>query len=430
MFEFDTNFNIDTGDLNKIYVGSGVHLYKDVTFSFSLLDPLGNIIENDSQLISNPLINEVIFDILDTGGNLIYKNYKSGTTSRSITISEVENESIFGKYNPNFGVGVTVTNKIGSAPFQSKFYTYGNELNISDYVVYDGSGLSTYIRNGFWSFNYISGDLINFYVKTNTGSNVLVNWGGSDFEIYASQEIVSNNFSLISTNTVFNEIIVENTYENNLTYANVDKYDVYASIEDNIILPESNKINQSQNQFYKFSIKKEYFDNLYRFKIKPIELEYDIPYYFKVVPFSSVGSGQAISFGPNVFKSFISTGEEIQTSNQFQLAHGESSMKLDFLTGEITTTGLSTIDIIERGVYNTILYTTQITDSNNTVYSSELKIVDTNNSLIGSGISFSEYAISDNSQVTYSAIADQSYIYVYVENVLPTGIYKLYKTLI
>jgi hypothetical protein len=429
MFEFDTNFNINTGDLNLSYVGSGVHLYKDVTFSFSLLDPLGTIIENDAQLISNPLVDKVIFDILNTGGNLIYQNYKSGTTSRSLTITEAENISIFGKYEPNFGVEVTVTNKIGSSPFKSKFYAYGNELSIDEFKVYDGSGLSNYSQNNFWSFNFTSGEINNFYVKTSQGGNVIIGWG-NDFKIYNSQEVVSEVFYADSINSVLNEIIVENTYQNNLTYVNIDRYDIYASTEDNIILPESETINKLQNQFYKASIKREFFDDLYKFNIKPIGFEYDVPYYFKAVPFSSVGSGRAISFGPNVFKSFISTGEEIQTSNQFQLIHGESSMKLDFLTGQIITTGLSTIDIIERGIYNTILYTTQITDSNNTVYSSELKIVDTNNSLIGSGISFSEYAISNNSRVVYSATADQSYIYVHVQNVFPTGIYKLYKTLI
>jgi hypothetical protein len=105
-------------------------------------------------------------------------------------------------------------------------------------------------------------------------------------------------------------------------------------------------------------------------------------------------------------------------------------MKLDFLTGEIITNGLSMIDIIDRGAYNTILYTTQISDSNNTIYSSDLKLVDTNNSTIGSGISLSEYSISDNSKVNYFATGDESSIYLYVSGVSPTGTYKLYKTLI
>ena len=94
MFEFDTTFDVNTGELEASYIGSGVHLYKDVTFSFGLIDPMGNFIENDAQMIANPLINEVIFDIMDTGRNIIYPTYKSGVTSRSITITENENESI------------------------------------------------------------------------------------------------------------------------------------------------------------------------------------------------------------------------------------------------------------------------------------------------------------------------------------------------
>ena len=87
-----------------------------------------------------------------------------------------------------------------------------------------------------------------------------------------------------------------------------------------------------------------------------------------------------------------------------------------------------TIDIIERGKYNTISYTTQIIDANNTAYSSELKLVDTYLSSKGEGISLSEYAISSNSNVSFSVENDASYIYLKVSGVIPSAIYKLYKT--
>jgi hypothetical protein len=524
MFEFDTTFNVNTGELDFSYIGSGVHLYKDVTFAFSLIDPMGNIIENDAALISNPLIDSVIFDIMDTGRNIIFPTYRSGTTSRSITITEYDNESIFGQYNPNFGVRVTLTNKIGADPFVSEFYAYANTPSISNIIVSDASGKNNYNQSGFWKFNLIPSLLTGMFLGTQSSGNVNINWGndpydivedtvyitgeydsiyssGDNFSILNSNLVIANisghnfesgavvtisgitgtgvnelatgfngvfplinitrdqfqyyipntgtaigsgiadikltkgayNYNDIITDRIYDKIILENTFNNDLKYLNIERYDIYASAIsfDDIKLPESTYINKTDNPNFVYSYEARTLEDIYKLKILPVSLSYDVPYYFKVVPYSSIGSGDAILFGPNVFKqeAVVETGAEtVFNTNQINLNHGESSMNLDFITGQINTSGIHAIDIIERGIYNTISYTTQITDKNNTVYSSEIKIVDTNNSTIGSGISFSEYSISDNSYVTYSATGDQSYIYLYVSGVKPTGIYKLYKT--
>jgi hypothetical protein len=514
MFEFDTIFDVNTGELEASYIGSGVHLYKDVTFSFGLIDPMGNVIENDAQMIANPLINEVIFDILDTGRNIIYPTYKSGITSRSITITENENESIFGSYNPNFGVRVTVTNYLGTDPFVSEFYTYGNEPGISSYKVYDASGFDDYNSSGFWKFNLIPSLLTGFQVKTVSTGDVRIIWGDDSYDvvpdtIYSTGDNIiydspglnftRSNSTLVTANVsghtfssgnvititgitnatdfngtyvvtnattgqfqynttgfgyatgsgmasatltrgayfysgiivpLYDQILVNQTFANDFNYINIEKYDIYASESSfqEILLYQSNKISASQNKNFVYSSNKEGFEDLYQLKILPIGLKYDTPYYFKVVPYSSIGSGEAISFGPQIFKSTPNIEETITSSNQFQLAHGDSSMNLDFITGTIDTNSLYTIDIIERGKYNTVSYTTQITDANNTVYSSELKLVDTYLSSIGEGVSFSEYAISSNSNVSYSIQNDNSYIYLKVSGVIPNAIYKLYKT--
>jgi hypothetical protein len=514
MFEFDTTFDVNTGELEASYIGSGVHLYKDVTFSFGLIDPMGNVIENDAQMIANPLINEVIFDIMDTGRNIIYPTYKSGVTSRSITITENENESIFGSYNPNFGVRVTVTNTLGTDPFVSEFYTYGNEPSISSYKVYDASGFDDYSTTGLWKFNLIPSLLTGFQIKTASTGDVRIVWGDDPYDIvpdtiystgtgviYNSSGLnfTRSNSSLVTANVsghtfssgnvititgitnatdfngtyvitnattgqfqynttgfgyatgsgiagvtltpgayfysgiispLYDQILVNNSFVNDFNYINILRYDIYASQSslDEIILYESDKFSISQNKNFVFSSNKEGFEDLYQLKILPIGLEYDTPYYFKVVPYSSIGSGAAISFGPQVFKAALNVEEKITSSNQFELIHGDSSMNLDFITGIIDTSDLYTIDIIQRGLHNTISYTTQITDANNTVYSSELKLVDTYLSSAGSGISISEYAISSNSNVSYSIQNDNSYIYLKVSGVIPSAIYKLYKT--
>jgi hypothetical protein len=514
MFEFDTTFDVNTGELEASYIGSGVHLYKDVTFSFGLIDPMGNVIENDAQMIANPLINEVIFDIMDTGKNVIYPTYKSGITSRSITITESENESIFGSYNPNFGVRVTVTNHLGTNPFVSEFYTYANKPIISSYKVYDASGFNDYNLSGFWKFNLISSLLTGFEVKTQSTGDVRIAWGDDPYDVvpdaiyttgsgitYFSSGLnfTRSNSTLVTANVsdhgfsngnvikitgitnaidfngtyvvtnaisgqfqynttgfgyatgsgyagvtlesgayfysgmiipLYDQILINQNFKNDFNYVNIEKYDIYASEVslDEILLYENEKIPSSQNKNFVYSSNRESFNDLYQLKILPIGLKYDTPYYFKAVPYSNIGSGEAISFGPQIFKSEPTSGENISSSNQFKLIHGDSSMNLDFITGSIDSSGLYTINIIERGIYNTILYTTQIIDVNNTVYSSELKLVDTYLSSIGSGVSFSEYAISDNDDIVYSIQQDNYYIYLNVSGVKPFARYKLYKT--
>lgn len=518
MFEFNTNFNVNTGELEAVYIGSGVHLYKDVTFSFNLIDPLGNTVQNDRELINNPLINEVIFDIMDTGRNVVFEAYQSGTTSRSITLNKDENESIFGTYNPNFGVRATVTNKIGTDPFVSEFYTYGNKPIISPYYkVYDGSGFEKYDPTTFWKFNLNPSLLTGFEVKTASTGDVRINWGDDPYDVvpdtiystgtgvtynssglnftrsnstlvtanvsghtFSSGNVVTItgitypidfNGTYVVTNAIsgqfqynttgfglatgsgiagitlasgayfysgiiepeYNKIVVYSNIENNFGYINIERYDIYVSESslDEIVLNESDRIQPNENPNFLISSFKTNIIDVNKTDIQPLGLLYDVPYYFKIVPFSSVGSGEAISFGPKIFKSpqnFIEVETGTSILNQINLVHGDASMNIDFITGSINTSGLSIIDTIERGKYNTISYTTQITDSNNTVYSSELKLVDTYLSSIGSGISISEYAISNNSNISYSVESDSSYAYLKVSGVIPNAIYKLYKT--
>ena len=88
MYEFETFFDVNTGNLTQVFSGSGVHLNKDVTFSFGLIDQQANVVNSDQQLIANPLINTIAFDILNSDGSVAIPNYLSGGSARSITISQ------------------------------------------------------------------------------------------------------------------------------------------------------------------------------------------------------------------------------------------------------------------------------------------------------------------------------------------------------
>ncbi len=369
MFEFDTQFIIDTGILSATYTGSGVHLNKDVTFDFSLIDQQENLILSDFDLINNTLINNISFDILDSTGKTIVPNYKSGTTSRSLTLTEIENASIFGSYTKDFGVRVTVSNSINNKLFKSEFYAYGNVPNIS------------------------------------------------------SSEITDGNTSYLATEQLYDKIVVNLQLSNSLKYVNVQKFDIYASQQNNITLYSDPNLRSSDNPYYLYTQSVQDATEVNQIIIKPVGLSYDIPYYFAIVPYSTLGSGSAIYFGPNVFaRSSDSDIPSIISANQLELFLGDEIVNTSLITGQITAVGNHLLDSIESGVYNTVLYTVQIKEGS-TYTSSELKLV--TNGISGALL---ESPITNSGQLTYSVDQSGSFTNVYVLGVTPTGYYKIYKT--
>jgi hypothetical protein len=379
MYEFETSFNADTGNLSQVFSGSGVHLSKDVTFSFSLIDHQLNTIENDQQLIENPLINNLAFDILDSGGNVVFPNYISGGTSRSIYISESANRSIFGRYTKDFGVRVRMSNYLDDKISTGEFYVYGNVPSVDEPIyVSDGNDPS-----------------------------------GSE----PSPE-----------DKVFDEIIVNLKYKNNSKYINFERYDIYASTGDNIVLYDDPSIPPKNHADFLYSQNIQNTENLFTLNIKPFGLDYNVPYYFKVVPYSSLGSGDIISFGPKIFaKQTEQTNSIIISSNQFELFDGEESMNLTYKTGAITGgAGPYEIDRIETGLYHTLSYISEI-QTGNYFTSSELKL--TLSSITGNSVI--EIPINNDGQLTYSVGSSGPYCVLYVDRVDTedfTGLYKLYKT--
>lgn len=371
MFEFDTSFTIDTGNLGQTFSGSGVHLYRDVSFSFQLIDLQENTIENDQELILNPLVNSVSFDILDYTGGLVIQNYKSGTTSRSFNLTELENESIFGEYTKDFGVRMKMSNNVNSNIFVSEFYAYGNTPVVIDYDISDGS---------------------------------------------ADQYLINEQ--------VYEEIILDVEYSNQFEYMAVERYDIYASTDSEIVVYESPLSRVSDNEDFLYSQYTKNVEDVNQVIIKPIELEYNIPYYFKVVPWSYLGSGTHINFGPKIFaKEITGSGVTIVSANQFELFAGEESVNFSLLTGLIDNSGLNVLDSNESGIASTILYTVQIKDGSGYTTSSELKLV------LNSGSStFLESTINNTGQLTFSI--DQSGLYnlFNVSGVIPDAYYKIYKT--
>jgi hypothetical protein len=385
MFEFPTTYTLNTGALTDYYTGSGVHLYKDVSLFFDILDPEGSTFLTDAELANSALVKNISFDVLSTGKNLIYENYRSGKT-RFIKISEQENINLFGFYQKDFAIRASITNTVNDELFLAEFYLYGNVPSINSIAAYDGSSGSFASGSGVY-------DKIQLNIRFNNDSNY----------------IKYNRVDVYAHTSALNDVGLQahGSLDLNAIYSN--PYYVYTQ--------------PALSDFYENS-----FSSVIDIPISRIS--YDVPYYFAVIPYSELGSGDATYFGPLTAtrENQDNPGESVFITNQIQLNHGTSSMIMDYITGYITgaINTNTVLDAIPKSSYSTITYTSQISDSTLTVSSSELKIVITATG-ISSGVSFSEYAISDNDYPIYSYTDSGDYVYLKVSGVSPTGIFKLYK---
>lgn len=385
MYEFDPSYTLNTGDLTATATGSGVHVNRDVALLFQIVDPNGNVVDNDVDLNRNQLISGISFDILSTGGSIIYANYRSGK-SVYFALDEDDNISLFGSYTKDFGIRMKVSNTVNSNVFTSEFYMYGNvpEINSSSVSVIDGT---------------------------------------------------ENPYATIPQ--LFDEIQFNLNYFNNFNYINFDRIDVYASETPltGVGLQQNSGTNRnliSSNPYYVYTKPINSQADANTLSLKPNNLAYETPYYFALIPYSQLGSGSGY-YTPTTYKfarEAPNTGETIISANQFELIHGDSTMNMDFTTGSIPDSNAYTIDIIEKTAYSTVAYMVQVTDSQNAVASSDLKIVISESSNpTYSGVYLTEYAISSNDLTTYIVESDANYVYLKVSGVASTpATFKYYKT--
>jgi hypothetical protein len=284
--EFDPIFNLDTGNLNQIFSGSGVHLKKDVSFSFDFLDQQANIISTDQDYLNNPLLNASVFDIVDVTGGLIVENYFSGKFARSISISESENESIFGRYTKDFGVRVKIPNSFDNSIFTGVFIAHGNVPNII--------GLTP------------------------------------NFSEFTGLEQVTEKLN------------VAISLQNDLRFTKMNRYDIYASTGAYLQLSPLAFLDPKNQEGYFSSQSASNIEDIYNLKIDKGTLSTNIPYYFTIVPYSELGSGQSIQLGP------ISFVEPPQASPSNQPVNAQDVSIYDgtkralsiFKTGQVINTGL------------------------------------------------------------------------------------------
>ena len=373
LYEFDPSFPVDTGNLNQVFSGSGAHNKKDVTFSFDMLDQQANLIQSNQQFIENPLVESVTFDILDTGGNLISENYFSGKFARSITISELDNERIFGRYTKDFGVRIKVPNSFDGSTFTGEFYAYGNVPNIIAAI------------------------------PSNDG----------EVNFYGAPEVTDS-------------LTVRVSLQNSLNYVKINRYDIYAFTEEGVVLPALTELDPSAQSGFLYSQNTNVLDDVYNLTINPVGLGFDTPYYFTIVPYSDLGSGRPFSFGPSIFVAEENSDELAALQGiELRLFDGDAFSLNKFKSGSITDDSFGLLDTVSGTSFSTAKYLIEITDTTGLKISSELKMV-----INPDDIFLIEEPINNTGQVDYFVEQAGSNFELYASGITGTGFYKLHKTLI
>jgi len=77
IFEFDPEYQVDTGDLLAIETGSGVYLEENLDITFGITDPFGQELENAAEIAANPFVSGQRISLLDANGNMVFPNWRN-----------------------------------------------------------------------------------------------------------------------------------------------------------------------------------------------------------------------------------------------------------------------------------------------------------------------------------------------------------------
>jgi len=293
-------FDVETGNLNQVFTGSGVHLKKDVTFFFDILDQQLNTISSNQQFLENPLISGCVFDILNATGKTIAADFFTGKYSRSLTVSALDNENVFGSYQKDFGVRCKLPNTFDGSIFTGEFYVYGNVPNIldiaPDYTEFSGAAQAT---------------------------------------------------------EVINTAIV---LQNDLNFTQMDRYDVYALTGSGSAVNKLTYLAPFEQEGYLFSQSAANIVNARSLTINRGALRQNVPHYFTVVPYGTLGSGSSFTFGPATFVTVESIVQFPETnSSALNLYDGNSFSQTIYKTGKFfSNTGI--LHEFSSGQFSSVKY--------------------------------------------------------------------------
>jgi len=401
LYEFAGTYNLDTGNLSTTGTGHSVHNNRDVTFQFEVTDRELNVLTSELAIAESPFIKEINIDIIDESGVMQSAYYVSGSSSNIFTFTEAENAGIFNSYRKDFGIRINI---LGTNAYThtSEHYVYGNSLEIKSIRVNESGG------------SYYN------YVPEPSGISPKGEPVIGEFE---TGELVSG------------QIGFDVTFYNQSDYVAHKQLDIYANSG-----IDSSYANIFDTGNFIISIPVLETVGTYSFSIDTRHILANQQYQFGIIPSSELATGYPWSVSG--YSLFSEEPEEetlvadLLITQAIILENGDSQMNIDFITGEILTNTITTIDTINKGtgefpqVYE---YLTKFKDLSGIFCSSKIHIVNnTSGSGVGrTGISFSEYSISDNSFVNYSVSGDDTSVYL---NATITGLsltpsaFSLYKT--
>ena len=264
--EFNTILpDIDTGNLGNIATGSGVHLYKDVTLTFSeITDRAGNQLTTQEELENNLFFDGFDIDILNTTGGMVFTGYKSGVKSRTFAFTEQENINVFGAYQADFGVRYSLQDQNGREQV-NEVYLYGNPLEISHLYITDASGR---------------------FLSQSNDSNFITTGSGAD-------ELYLTNRQYVTGTPTTGGINVEFVFASNPNFVEMgNSVKVYGQTG------SAEFTRNSDNYLATISLTENKAGQTYLLQPKEgIEVETD--YYFQLEPESAIAKGKVITVGPH-----------------------------------------------------------------------------------------------------------------------------------
>jgi hypothetical protein len=268
--EFTTIFpEVDTGNLANSATGSGIHLFRDVTLTFSeIVDRAGVTLETQDQLQNNLFFNGFDIDILNITGGMVFSGYKSGLKSRSFPFSEQENINVFGTYTSDFAVRYSLQDQNGEEQV-SEIYLYGNPLEIDFLYITDASGR---------------------YLSQSNDSNFITTGSGSD-------ELFLTNRQYVTGEPITGGINIEFAFKNNPNFTEYgNSVHVYGQTG------SADFARNASNFIATIPLNPEKAGQTYELTPKDGDAEgllTETDYYFQLEPESAISKGKVIKVGPH-----------------------------------------------------------------------------------------------------------------------------------
>ena len=442
LVEIPSQYILESGIPSLVSSGSGVHLEKDVTFSFNFMNREGAELSTVGQINNSFFIGDQQIDIIDKNGAVVAERFYSGAALKSFTFKEQDNLDVFsgatGKYVKDFGIKVKVNDPTiadGVEGHESVYKCFGNVPQIQSIKVIDGSGTFQYAGN-----TTPSGSL-------SSSKDV---YSGDNLSTAGIDERTGNRDFLSAKNTT-GAIKFDLTFQNDPTYTRFEKIEIYATTGISGVGNPST-VGGKQPVTLPAAIPANFVRSipvLHQSKRQQIEISKDsiadIPnegysryYNFSILPYSKLGSGVRFGVGPHSFIEPAKTINEVETEKiritpNSTTSSTQDEANISYITGRITTSDSTRVDSLPHGVHHNMHYMVKISTNDSAVHTTNfMASVKT----AGTVSSASQYEVQeygrtssykDNVQACLEHDSENIYLEVRVLANLPAD-YSIYRT--